>query len=296
MLIFVVWKRIQPKLVKILDEKIARTERSRLQAQLLFQARKELRVKELRTVYQHFLPTAPTEDGPFPTFEEMSCISDVKALLEGNDAWRTVTKERLLTVLPALRERARQNRAEFAQVMWDHIVKRSPPPSLPLSEPLLSTELGGESYGDLAPSPPRTNVDVETLEGVPRGMQYGSEDILGLATALFQCHLCKSIGSQPVYNIVELTSHLHQKHAGNLQRWQRVCVDDVLARKVLETLGLSEHTRYEDVSGRAVCTCLCLEPGATFAELVSPPWSPSLLCQAHIFYEALAYRLGGNVR
>lgn len=178
-----------------------------------------------------------------------------------------VTAERLLTVVPALREHARKTKAQLVQAAWDHIVERS---RASAREAYWLDEFN-EAY---VPRTVKGEVDLTKLKGVPEGMRHGAEEVLGLATVLFKCYLCVDCDGWPiegsgVYNATELARHLHTQHAKDGVRRGRIEVDDTLARKVLNLLSLPEDAMYSDVSGRVVCTCSTFKPGSTFAELVS---------------------------
>ncbi|EKM51187.1 uncharacterized protein PHACADRAFT_213061 [Phanerochaete carnosa HHB-10118-sp] len=158
-------------------------------------SRRGQRELELRDVYEIFLPKAPIDDGPFPTASDAILIPEICSLLGEDEARIGMTEEGLLTVLPALQEQARKFKAELAKAMWAHYAEQS------------------------KIEPPRRDpeVDVKKLECIPNNMEYGSKDVLDLATALFQCYFCVGFNREPlpdtaVYSITELAKHVHTEH------------------------------------------------------------------------------------
>ena len=259
-----VWNNIRPRLEQLIaEEKVRREERARVR-------RRNDREYELLTAYKKFLPDAPVEDGPFPGTLDALRLPEVRALLDEDDALVPMTAERLLTALPALQRRAREFKADLVKAAWAHFVERSRPP-----------ERGIAYFGDpddafdLSPPPREPEVDVKDLKGVPAGMEYGSEDVLSLATALFRCYMCVDIDGVPlpgkgdaVYSVTELAMHVHTTHPRDNRYTRKLQVDSQAARQVLKKLGLPEDSRYDEVSGRIVCGCATFRYPATFAQIV----------------------------
>ena len=214
-----------------------------------------------------FLPNAPVEDGPLPNVSDVLCLPEVHALLNEDDACIQMTEERLLT---ALQRRAREFKASMAKAVWMHFVERSRPP-----KPEVAYFCDPDDAFDLSPPPRGPEVDVKNLKGVPAGMEYGSEDVLSLATALFRCHMCVDSGGQPllglgdaVYNFRELARHIHTRHCQENRYSRELKVDSQVARQVLRRFGLPEDSRYDEMSSRIVCGCATFRHPATFAQIV----------------------------
>lgn len=232
--------------------------------------RRQQREDELTDVWQAYLRTLSTDDGPYPFVYEIMRIPEVLALLEEDECRVPVTQERVLSLLPVFREDARKKKADLVKTAWDSIVAQK----LPGANVAKEREYF-ETQVTLADPPP---VAPLSLQGIPDGMPYGSDDVLGLATSLFQCSFCyytrctsqRRQGST-LYSAAELTRHLHNVHNTVMQRcpgdW---CpqVDSEIARRVLEMMGLPEDTLLADVSGRAICMCPGFKVGSTFSELV----------------------------
>ncbi|EKM51186.1 uncharacterized protein PHACADRAFT_200012 [Phanerochaete carnosa HHB-10118-sp] len=275
-----IWNNIRPRLEKILaDQKLLREEQAR-------RNRRVLRKLELRDVYEMFLPEAPVDDGPFPTASDAILIPEICSLLEEDEARIEMTEERLLTVLPALQEQARKFKVELVEAAWTHYAR--------LSEPERGVTCYCEPLDvfDFDLTPPRHDpaLDVKKLKCIPKDMEYRSEDVLDLATALFRCYFCVDIGDEPlpdtaVYSITELAKHVHTKHNRENRRPIKLPVDSRVARKVLSKLGLPEDIRYSEISGKIVCECATLSHPATFAQMVS-----------HIMWETSFYHAASDCR
>lgn len=218
-------------------------------------------------MYKKFLPKAPVDDGPFPTASDAMRIPEMRALLDEDEARIEMTEKRLLTVLPALQEQARKFKAKLVKAVWTHYAE--------LSEP----ERGVTYYCDpddvLDLTPPRRDpaVDMKKLNCIPKDMEYRSEDVLQLATALFRCYFCVDIDGEPlpgtaVYNITELTKHVHTEHTEKSHCPVKLPVESWVARKVLNKLELPEDVRYSEISGKIMCECAAFYRPATFAKMV----------------------------
>ncbi|GJE93546.1 hypothetical protein PsYK624_097050 [Phanerochaete sordida] len=281
-----IWKNIRPRLEALLAEAKAERERDEQRD------RRSVREAELRDVYAEFLQDAPTADGPLPCATDAAQLPAVRALLDEDGARVPVTAGRLQAVLSALQEAARAHRAQLAQAVWAHLAERAHPrqrPSAWHGDP--DDVYDGSAQWDAGwddgwrTPPPRkfTPEELKNLPGVPPDIAPGSDDILGLATALFRCSYCVDRDGLPldgagdaVYSVAELAAHVHAEHAAHSPR-ARPRVDGEVARKVLKTLGLPADARYEDVSGRIVCRCATFRHPATLAQLVSHiMWETSL--------------------
>ena len=292
-----VWENVRPRLEKIIaDDKVLRDKHCR-------EMRRTAREYELLSVYSEYLPKAPVEGGPFPTPTEALHVPEVKKLLNEDEAQIRMTEERLLTALPALRERARLNKAKLAKLMWDHLIAISKPPKTEINELVVDVDEDG-----LRRPKKRKVVDPKFLRGVPDGMEFGSEDVLELATSLFHCHLCRDWENKPVpgkseavYNYVELAQHVHTAHISGYHyrnfTGRRPRTDDT-ARDILAKLGLPEDVRYSEVSGRVACKCPGFKHPSTFAELVRARFTRlkawhfvSLMSVqvSHVLLETMAY-------
>ena len=266
--LYPVWENVRPRLEKIIaDDKV-------LHDKCILETRRAHREGELRFVYREYLPKAPVEDGPFPTLTEICYVPEVKKLLDQDEAWIPMTEDRLLTALPALRERARLNKAKLAKLMWDHLIAISKPPKTEIKTLVMDVDVDKGDKGGLRRPKKRKVVDPKFLRGVPDGMEFGSEDILELATSLFHCLLCRDFEDKPVpgkseavYNYVELAQHIHTAHFHHRGYFRRPRVDDT-ARDILAMLGLPEDVRYSEVSGRVACKCPGFKHPSTFAKLV----------------------------
>lgn len=175
-----------------------------------------------------------------------------------------MTVDRLSTALPALQAHARRKKTALAKSVWSNLVNVS----RLTNEPDCETVALGL---DLPPPHPNSApVIVETMKEGLKGMEFGSEDILELASTLFHCGYCCAWdpNNRRAWSFKELAKHVHHKHANNSLFFPPKIVDHGTANKVLRALSLHEDTRYNDVPGKFLCACADFKVTSTFAELI----------------------------
>lgn len=175
-----------------------------------------------------------------------------------------MTADRLSTAFPALQAHARRKKTALVKAVWSNLTTVSRLPN----ETDCETVASGLDL--LPPHPNNAPVIVDTLKESVKGMEFGSEDILELASTLLHCGYCCAWdpNNRRVWSFEELAKHVHLEHADNYQFFPPKVVDRGTAHKVLRALSLPEDTRYNDVPGKILCACADFKVTSTFAELV----------------------------